>query len=1239
MLVAHRPAPTTAPLPRRWRIPLAPLALALSCLVLPATAGAEIVHYSETPSHTEPYAACPPASADRAQCLVIVDPTSPLTPQITAERAPPRSSASPASASQISCREVFPASEYEHCGSGADHGFSPQDLQSAYRLPSETAGSGQTVAIVDAYDDPHAQADLDVYRSTYDLPPCESGCFTKVNQTGGTTYPEASEGWGLEISLDLAMVSAACPKCHILLVEANSESRENLGIAEDEAATLGATEISNSYAFNEDEVGKTQLEKDSKYYSHPGIPITVASGDKSWDDSSPCLDEEKTDKCIDLSPNFPADLSTVVAVGGTNIEPQGESGRGWNETTWNHSGSGCTLYVAKPSWQADKGCKQRTDNDVAAVAEGVSIYDTYLITPGWQDANGTSVATPLTASAIALESSALRAEGVEGIYKHTAHWYDITAGTNYAVEGASCAPELYLCEAKIGYDGPTGVGTPNGEAAATPPSAWTEPASAVTTTTATLNGIVDPEANTETTYYFQYGSSTSYGRMAPTGGAKASGYTQPSRVAQAISGLKPSSRYHFRVVAKNAAGTTYGADQTFSTAPKLYVSKFGSKGSAEGEFGEPQFTATNSEGDVWVSDYANDRVEEFSPSGTFMKSCGKAGSGEVEFDGPTGVAINSSGQLYISDSGNNRVEVINQSCGYWASFGQGYLSDPMGLAFTSGGNFSRELVLVANSGDDDIEEFSTGRESVGEKYTQKHEGSYGAKGSGDGEFLSPTDVILAARENANTQLFYVVDSGNDRVQEFSVSGLYTIYGESLTYKFDEAFGSKGSEEGRFSDPTAIALDPSTGDLAVTDTGNDRVEEFLPTGTYIATFGSAGSGNSSFADPKGIAVTSNGTLDIADTGNNRVTVWGPSEAAAAEWFRTTTPNPTKTLDSYFWGVSCTAANTGCTAVGNYSTKEGAMREPFAERWSGTEWSLQTTPTPSGAKTTDLDGVSCTSLTACMAVGYYESSLGLIKALAESWNGAEWQIDSTPEPSGTLGSLLSRVSCSASNACSAVGWYENSSKVEVPWVLRWNGTTWSLQTAPAPSGAKASYPNGVSCASASACTMAGYYENSSGTDTAFAEVWNGTEWTMQSVPGPSGSKKTRVSGLSCSASTACTMVGEYENSSGVEVTLAERWNGTEWSVQSTPNPTGAKVSYLIGGVSCASSTACTAVGVFENSSSQYEPLAEHWNGSEWQLQSPPTGEKGEAWLTGGVSCVSSTFCAAVGNTGTTFAEIYG
>src|ERR687887_244969 len=227
-------------------------------------------------------------------------------------------------------------------------GYGPADLQSAYKLPSSTAGSGQTVAIVDAFDDPTAESDLAQYRSFYGLPPCTTanGCSRKVNQTGGTLpMPAPSPDWALEISLDLDMVSAVCPNCHILLVEANTNLSSDLYVAEDTAARLGANAISNSWGGAEYS-GQTA---DDAHFNHPGAAITASSGDSGYGVS------------------YPAASRFLTAVGGTSLT-RNSSTRGWTETAWSGAGSGCSRYDAKPSWQTDTGCSRRTVADVSAGA-------------------------------------------------------------------------------------------------------------------------------------------------------------------------------------------------------------------------------------------------------------------------------------------------------------------------------------------------------------------------------------------------------------------------------------------------------------------------------------------------------------------------------------------------------------------------------------------------------------------------------------------------------------------------------------------------------------------------------------------------------------------------------------------------------------------------------------------------------------------------------------------------------
>jgi hypothetical protein len=236
------------------------------------------------------------------------------------------------------------------------------------------------------------------------------------------------------------------------------------------------------------------------------------------------------------------------------------------------------------------------------------------------------------------------------------------------------------------------------------------------------------------------------------------------------------------------------------------------------------------------------------------------------------------------------------------------------------------------------------------------------------------------------------------------------------------------------------------------------------------------------------------------------------------------------------------------------------------------------------------VSCTSSTACTAVGQYVNSSGVKVPLAERWNGKEWSLQTPAAPSGATESQLLQVACISSAVCISAGESKNSSGVLVTLAERWNGSEWSIQPTPNPSGAKESILNGVSCTSSTECTAVGHYVNSSGVRVTLAERWNGTEWSIQSTPNPSGAKESVLRGaLSCTSATECTAAGNYTDSAGTEVTLVEFWNGKEWAIKTTPNPSGAKSSRLRG-LSCTSSIACVGVGEYENSLGVVEPLVE-------------------------------------------------
>jgi subtilase family serine protease len=316
----------------------------------------------------------------------------------------------------------------------APSGYGPADLQSAYALPSSSAGSGQTVAIVDAFDDPTAESDLGQYRSYYGLPACTTanGCFRKVNENGGTLpMPPPSADWSLEISLDLDMVSAVCPNCKILLVEANTNLNSDLYTAVDTAARLGANAISNSYGGGE----SSSETSDDVHFNHPGAAITASSGDDGYGVS------------------YPAASRYVTAVGGTSLARGGS--RGWTETAWSGAGSGCSAYEPKPSWQTDTGCSRRTVADVSAVADpntGVAV----LFGGMWFTVGGTSASSPIIASVYALAGNASSVNAGSYPYSHTGGLFDVVGGSN-----GSCSPS-YLCSGVAGYDGPTGLGTPNG---------------------------------------------------------------------------------------------------------------------------------------------------------------------------------------------------------------------------------------------------------------------------------------------------------------------------------------------------------------------------------------------------------------------------------------------------------------------------------------------------------------------------------------------------------------------------------------------------------------------------------------------------------------------------------------------------------------------------------------------------------------------------------------------------------
>jgi hypothetical protein len=519
-------------------------------------------------------------------------------------------------------------------------GIRPQDLHTAYQLPTE-ALSAQTIALVDAYNDPTAETDLKAYDEEFSLPPCTTanGCFKQVNQKGETAnlpFPkttkeletfrkgtrsqkesaEEATGWGLEISLDIESAHATCQSCKIVLAEATVPSYEDLEAAERSATTLGATEISNSWAGPE--AGETPELELASPFNHAGIVITASSGDDgylNWDGEA----------ALKGAVNFPSSSPHVVAVGGTRLT-LGTGGTWSSEAVWNGdhaTGGGCsTVFTAQPwqqslsDWSAVGCSTKRAVADVSADADpytGVAVHDTspeceYVYEEAkvkhvlnWCTIGGTSLSSPVIASVFAL------AGGANGVAYPASTLYsrdlsapeslhDVTSGSNGAcskpfLEGglsactateeaeASCSSRA-ICLSRSGYDGPTGLGTPNGIAAfstsvSSAPTVVTGSASGVSQTAATLKATVNPNGAEVTACKLEYGTSLPSETSVPCSPSPGSG-TSPVAVTGTISGLTANTSYHFRVVAVNAGGGSTGATESFTTLPNAPTVSTGS---------------------------------------------------------------------------------------------------------------------------------------------------------------------------------------------------------------------------------------------------------------------------------------------------------------------------------------------------------------------------------------------------------------------------------------------------------------------------------------------------------------------------------------------------------------------------------------------------------------------------------------------------------------------------------------
>ncbi len=439
----------------------------------------------------------------------------------------------------------------------------PAYLQQAYDLSylSQTGGTGDTVAIIDAYDDPTALSDLNLFRSTYGLGQCSTGCFTKVNESGNASpLPPASSDWETEISLDLDTVSAICPNCHILLVEAQSSSANDLETAMQTAARLHANQISDSWTL-------TSATAPQPSFVPSGIPTVAATGDQGY---------------VQGSDNYPAGMPGVTAAGGTSLAPAATSvARGFSESAWSGGGSDCDAAEPKLSYQPSGGCSHRAYADLSADADpntGLEVVEN----GNWGVVGGTSLATPLIAAYYAITGIDDTASSTSAKWAYTtpdsALLNDITSGSN----GTCSANITYICTAGTGYDGPTGMGSISGDVIAGAPGIGGPPIRPQNTSAttggsnpnsytvstrsdgATITGGIYPNG-LDTTWWIQYWPANGSGSVQQTPASDIGSGTSPVMVTGYPTHLASSTTYDYELVAQNSDGTTDGYTYSFTT--------------------------------------------------------------------------------------------------------------------------------------------------------------------------------------------------------------------------------------------------------------------------------------------------------------------------------------------------------------------------------------------------------------------------------------------------------------------------------------------------------------------------------------------------------------------------------------------------------------------------------------------------------------------------------------------------
>jgi sugar lactone lactonase YvrE len=733
--------------------------------------------------------------------------------------------------------------------------------------------------------------------------------------------------------------------------------------------------------------------------------------------------------------------------------------------------------------------------------------------------------------------------------------------------------------------------------------------------------------------------------------------------------------------------STTGLPAESAAMPKhaSYWSAFGSNGTGNGQLRTPADVAVDANGDLWVVDRGNNRVQKFNSKGEYLMKFGSTGSGNGQLNAPAALAIDSKGNIWVADKGNDRVEKFNSKGEYLAQFG----SEGTGNGqFASGGP---EGIAIDSKGNIWVSDTYAGRL---QKFDEN--GNFlkvvGSEGSGPGQLREPTGIDIGPDGKV-----WVADWLCNRISVFNEAG-----------GFVTQFGSAGTGNGQFNRPDAIAIG-SRGDVWVGDQNNDRIQEFDQSGTYLGQFGSLGSGPGqfSFTYPLGLTTDSKGSLWIADTNNSRIQRWLIPNTTVSGYLEPLGASATDTgfgVASLSMKLTDGAGKTEVLGQATQTCSKGACPlsynlEEFdlSEKPSGPYlltieatdaagnvrrtsrvFSLDSAPPEIVLSGTLAEGagqpLTTSSAELDISASDADPASGGIKTINVEREGqlvASYPSDCSsdchkvkasytfqakedgaarsirPVASSGEGSVgeLKRVACLGASNCWAVGRTKYTSaqqaegKTAAPLLEHWNGQEWLAAVVTKPEGASDVYFEGISCGLTNACLVVGYYTIGSNSYP-LAERWDGTKWTISAPPLPSSTTKGSLYGVSCSSASCWargrTQVSSSEQAEGkVPSSYVVRWKGLSWlTATAALKPAGATDVFLEG-VSCNSSSACLVVGYYTIGSNNY-PLAERWDGTQWTIQAPPLPSGASKGLLYGISCSSASSCWAYGKTQVTSAE---